>query len=94
MPRNSMVPVGQTPVQLTASDALNVFVHNEGPGSIRVIGSSGAGTPAELVGPLIPAGYAVPLNLPTIFPGISGVRRLWAVAATEGATVFVSHGDL
>lgn len=70
-----------------------VILFNHGPASITISGSTSDVEPAEMIGPSIPPGFALPVSFPLIelFPGIAGVNRLWAIAGVGGANVFVSH---
>lgn len=94
MPRNATLEVSDRQArQLTAGPAERVFLFNHGPASITISGSASDVEPAEMIGPSIPPGFALPVSFPLIelFPGIAGVNRLWAIAGVGGANVFVSH---
>lgn len=92
MPRNEDVRVAQTPIQLTAGDVEALFIFNAGPSSIVIAGAIDDQEPV-MVGPVIQPGYAVPASIPIaeLFPGVAGVRRVFAVAVVGEADVFVSH---
>lgn len=87
MPRNEPVAVGATPVELTATDVDSLCIWNEGPGSVRLAGSA---TASQVLEP----GYilAASVLLTDIWPGVAGVKRVFAVATgPSDATLFVSH---
>ena len=79
-------------IELTTADATNVTFQNIGNYTVYVKGTVGATAPIDANGALEfpPAAQAVSYPLSTIFPGISGVNRLWAYADAE-TYVTISH---
>lgn len=97
-----MVSVGEGWTPLTQSDTTTITVTNRGPHPIEVLGTVGANPPEnddQPQGILIERGVGfVGRSLPNIFPGLTGVNRLYArlpdsTGGRSGSTtsVFVSY---
>jgi hypothetical protein len=92
---SGVVPTGNPVrrwVELTTENATYVTFQNIGTETVYVKGTSGAIAPIDANGSLEfpPASQAVSYLLSDMFPGISGVNRLWAYADAE-TFVMISH---
>lgn len=93
MPQNTTLPVTDNWTLITDSDVTAATFVNVNGYTIYVQGTAGASAP--------PAGGGIPygagmgeanVSLADLFPGVSGVNRLWArVAFVTQGLVFVSH---
>lgn len=79
-------------IELTTADASYVTFQNIGNATVYLKGTVGATAPIDATGVLEfpPAAQAVSYLLSDMFPGISGVNRLWAYADAE-TYVTISH---
>jgi len=79
-------------IELTTADTSVVSFQNVGNYTIYVKGTVGATAPIDANGSLEfpPASQVIIYNLSDMFPGISGVNRLWAYADAE-TYVTISH---
>ena len=79
-------------IELTTADVTTVTFQNIGNYTVYVKGTAGATAPIDTGGVLEmpPASIAITYALADIFPGITGVNRLWAYADTE-TYVTISH---
>ena len=79
-------------IELTTANASYVTFQNIGNATVYLKGTVGATAPIDADGSLEfpPAAQAVSYQLSDMFPGISGVNRLWAYADAE-TYVTISH---
>lgn len=79
-------------IELTTADTLFVSFQNIGNSTVYLKGTTGATAPINADGALEfpPASQALSYNLTDMFPGILGVKRLWAYADSE-TYVTISH---
>lgn len=97
MSRNDQVSIssGTSLTELTSDDATNVTLKNVGANVFTLYGSVGSVEPNPAVDglglPVLPGEGLVGYALSDIFPGISGVNRLWAQSKYDEAVAFVSH---
>jgi hypothetical protein len=93
MARNETVLVpASTWTQLTNSDATAVTFQNLSGGAVRIRGTAGTTAPTDFSGALWynPTRGEASVELGDLFPGISGVNRLWAWSESTGE-VMISH---
>jgi hypothetical protein len=78
--------------QLTDANITEITFQNIGSAPIFVAGTNGTTPPSETTGFLYnPREGEVKRALADLFPGVSGVNRVWAIADAPNTGVFVSH---
>lgn len=95
MPQNTTIPVSINWTLLTDANVTAITFQNTGSGPVLIHGTVGASAPSAEAGGLIyrPNEGEANKTLSELFPGVSGVNRVYARArATSLPTeVFVSH---
>jgi len=92
MPKNTTVRVEAGWELLTDEDVTDITFQNIGISAVYIIGTSGNVDPVEDFGILYKSGEGEAKKaLAELFPGVTGVNRLWAKSASTNAQVFVSH---
>lgn len=94
MPQNTTISVESAWELLTDANVTEITFQNIGTGAIYVNGTVGDTTPpnaAEFGVLYRPGEGEAGKTLADLFPGVSGVNRLWAKSASTDARVFVSH---
>ena len=93
MPQNTTIPIEAAWELLTNANDTEITFQNNGNRPIYVIGTNGD-TPAPTAdfGVLYKPGEGeLKAALGELFPGVSGVNRLWAKRVKLNSSVFVSH---
>lgn len=93
MPQNTTLQVGTSWMQLTDANVTEITFQNVGWSAIYVLGTVGASAPgAEAKGLLYRPGEGEGNKaLADLFPGLSGVNRVYVKSASTATEVFVSH---
>ncbi|GAA0760795.1 hypothetical protein FHS52_001131 [Erythromicrobium ramosum] len=93
MSQNTSLEIGTNWDLLTDADVTEVTFQNIGSEAIYVIGTSGDDEPdVDALGVQYGPGEGeAKCSLANLFPGVSGVNRLWAKAIYQNTIVFVSH---
>lgn len=96
MPQNTSVTLNASAyTQITDANVTEITFQNVRGGAVFVVGTVGVSQPAaSVVGLRYEPGQGESKRLlADLFPGVSGVNRLWARCADSGssAEVFVSH---
>jgi hypothetical protein len=93
MAQNTTIDVPSDWVLLTDADVTEVTFQNIGyNGTIYVLGTNGTSQPTAEDGLIYrPREGESKVLLADLFPGVSGVNRLWAKGAGTTSKVFVSH---
>jgi hypothetical protein len=79
---------------LTDADATTVTFQNDGGATMLIEGTNGTTAPTNTAGALAYApgqGETSAVTLATLFPGVSGVNRLWAYGHVDTTSCVVSH---
>lgn len=93
MPQNTTIAVGPSWQMLTDANVTEATLQNIGSGPIYVTGTNGTGAPpVDSLGVIYRPGEGEASRpLAEMFPGVSGVNRLWAKSPFFATQVFISH---
>lgn len=92
MPQNTTIEVETAWELLTDADVTEITFQNIGTGAVYVLGTNGTTPPTAEAGLLYrPKEGEGKRALADMFPGVTGVNRLWAKGADTTTKVFVSH---
>lgn len=93
MPQNTTIPVGSNWTLLTDANITAITFQNTGSGAFFIQGTVGANAPGAGTGGLVYRPNEGESNraLSELFPGVSGVNRVYARATSLATEAFVSH---
>lgn len=92
MPQNTTIAVESAWELLTDANVTEITFQNIGVSAVYVLGTNGITAPTAEAGLTYRPGEGeMKATLADLFPGVTGVNRVWAKSASTNAQVFVSH---